>query len=56
MLFQFVAPDNFAKFNLYIIEKLKSFFDYKFRLQMESGSRDFWQGDGLVASPENSHF
>ena len=42
--------------NLYIIEIRKSFFDYKRWLQMESEIRDFWQGDRLVASPENSHF
>ena len=28
--------------NLYIIEIMKSFFDYTCRLQMESAIRDFW--------------
>ena len=42
--------------HLYIIEIVKSFFVPIFREQMESGIRDFWKGDRLVASPENSHF
>ena len=42
--------------HLYIIEKLKSFFVDTCRLQMESESRDFWQGDGLVAWHYNCHF
>ena len=42
--------------SLYIIEKLKSFFVDTCRLQMESESRDFWQGDGLVAWHYNCHF